>query len=81
LCPEKLNGLKSFKELIKFVTDRPGHDKRYAIDSMKIKQNLNWEPKETFETGLRKTILWYLDNLKWSEHIKDNIYHRKGLGS
>jgi len=65
-----------FKRLITFVKDRPGHDLRYAIDSTKIKKELNWRPQETFETGLRKTIKWYLDNQKWVDSIKTGEYKK-----
>ena len=63
-----------FKKLITFVKDRPGHDLRYAIDSTKIKNELDWQPEETFETGLRKTIKWYLDNKAWVNTIKTGAY-------
>ncbi len=66
--------------LITYVEDRPGHDKRYAIDATKTKNELNWEPKETFETGLRKTIQWYLDNMTWSQNVLDGNYRRERLG-
>lgn len=79
LCPENLNGLKSYKDLIKFVTDRPGHDQRYAIDFGKLQKNLEWIPNETFETGLFKTIEWYLNNLKWTQGHQEDVYQRKGL--
>ena len=61
---------KSFRNLITYVEDRPGHDRRYAIDSSKIQHELGWKPAETFETGINKTIAWYLDNLSWYENIK-----------
>ncbi len=64
----------AFKKLITFVKDRPGHDYRYAIDSTKIMRDLGWRPKETFDTGLRKTIKWYLQNRKWVESIKTGRY-------
>lgn len=80
LCPEKLKNNSSFKDQIKFVDDRPGHDQRYAIDNTKITQNLNWRPKESFESGLRKTVSWYLDNLSWSRKIQDNVYNQYRLG-
>jgi len=70
----------SYKDLILFVKDRPGHDLRYAIDSSKIKKDLFWRPKETFETGLRKTINWYLDNRQWWEDISNNTYKQERLG-
>ena len=63
-----------FKKLMTFVKDRPGHDLRYAIDSTKIKSELHWQPRETFETGLRKTIKWYLDNKAWVNTIKTGAY-------
>ena len=63
-----------FKKLITFVKDRPGHDLRYAIDSTKIKSELHWQPRETFETGLRKTIRWYLNNKIWIDSIKAGAY-------
>jgi dTDP-glucose 4,6-dehydratase len=71
------------KSLIKFVDDRPGHDRRYAIDSGKIQRELGWTPKETFETGLRKTIQWYLENQTWVERVMSGAYRgeRLGLGS
>jgi dTDP-glucose 4,6-dehydratase len=61
-------------DLIRFVTDRPGHDRRYAIDATKISTELGWKPEETFETGLRKTVQWYLDNAAWVEHIVSGAY-------
>ena len=63
-----------FKKLITFVKDRPGHDLRYAIDSTKIKNELHWQPEETFETGLKKTIRWYLNNKTWINSIKTGTY-------
>ena len=59
----------SYSNQITHVEDRPGHDQRYAIDATKIKRELNWIPKETFETGLRKTVIWYLDNKEWCDSI------------
>jgi dTDP-glucose 4,6-dehydratase len=70
-----------FKDLIKHVTDRPGHDLRYAIDATKIKDDLGWEPAETFETGIRKTLQWYLDNPIWCQHVLDGSYQGERLGS
>ncbi|KUJ72476.1 dTDP-glucose 4,6-dehydratase [Thiomicrospira sp. WB1] len=64
----KQSSLHSYRDLITFVTDRPGHDMRYAIDASKIQRELNWEPKETFESGLRKTVQWYLDNQAWCQN-------------
>jgi len=65
---------KSYKELITFVMDRPGHDKRYAIDATKISNELGWKPEETFETGIRKTVQWYLDNQDWVSHVQSGEY-------
>lgn len=69
-----------YAEQITYVTDRPGHDRRYAIDATKMSNELNWEPEETFETGLRKTIEWYLTNQTWCHHIQDGSYQRVRLG-
>lgn len=68
------------KNLIHFVTDRPGHDLRYAIDATKIKQELGWTPQETFATGLRKTVLWYLENQAWWQRVRDGSYRGERLG-
>lgn len=68
------------KKLIEFVTDRPGHDQRYAIDASKIHDELNWQPRETFATGLRKTVQWYLDNHEWSHRVIDGSYQQNRLG-
>lgn len=68
--PEKLGPLNSFKDLIAFVSDRPGHDKRYAIDASKIAQELNWLPTETFETGIRKTVKWFIENEDWYDKVR-----------
>jgi dTDP-glucose 4,6-dehydratase len=72
-----------YKSLITFVNDRPGHDRRYAIDSGKVQRQLGWSPKETFETGLRKTIRWYLDHQTWVDRVMSGAYRgeRLGLGS
>lgn len=61
---------ESYHDLITFVTDRPGHDRRYAIDASKIRLELGWQPLESFETGLRKTVQWYVDNLEWCERVQ-----------
>lgn len=68
------------RSLIRFVADRPGHDLRYAIDSGKIRRELGWSPVETFETGLRKTIQWYLDNQEWCERVQTGAYRGERLG-
>jgi dTDP-glucose 4,6-dehydratase len=65
---------KSYREQITFVKDRPGHDRRYAIDATKISNKLNWKPKETFETGIRKTVQWYLDNQNWVANVQSGEY-------
>lgn len=66
----------SYADQITFVKDRPGHDRRYAIDASKIKQDLGWEPEETFESGLQQTIEWYLDNQQWVEHVSSGDYRQ-----
>lgn len=70
----------SFQELLTFVADRPGHDMRYAIDATKIQKELGWTPQETFESGIRKTVQWYLDNQEWCKHVQDGSYQRERLG-
>ena len=74
LAPNKPQGIKHYQDLITYVTDRPGHDLRYAIDASKIQKDLGWVPQESFETGLRKTIEWYLSNQEWVEHIQSGEY-------
>ncbi|ABV86724.1 dTDP-glucose 4,6-dehydratase [Shewanella pealeana] len=69
-----------YSQQITYVTDRPGHDRRYAIDSSKMQRELGWTPVETFETGLRKTIEWYLTNKEWCQHVQDGSYQRERLG-
>ena len=64
----------SYKRLITFVTDRPGHDRRYAIDARKLERELGWKPFETFETGIRKTVQWYLDNAEWVAGVQSGSY-------
>ena len=76
LVPKKT---KYARQII-YVTDRPGHDRRYAIDSSKMSKELNWQPVETFETGLRKTIQWYLDNQSWCNNVQNGSYQRERLG-
>lgn len=70
----------SYKDLITYVADRPGHDQRYAIDASKTQKDLGWVPQETFETGLRKTVEWYLNNSEWCQHVQDGSYQRQRLG-
>ena len=69
-----------YSEQITYVADRPGHDMRYAIDASKIERELDWKPQETFESGIRKTVEWYLDNLEWCKHVQDGSYQRERLG-
>jgi dTDP-glucose 4,6-dehydratase len=80
LIPDRLNGLSSYSELITYVQDRPGHDVRYAIDNTKIKSQLGWEPKESFKSGMQKTVEWYLNNLTWSENIRNGSYKLERIG-
>ncbi|EKH6432570.1 TPA: dTDP-glucose 4,6-dehydratase [Klebsiella oxytoca] len=80
LVPAKPKGLKNYSDLITYVTDRPGHDMRYAIDAGKIFNELGWKPQETFESGIRKTVEWYLANEAWWSHVKDGTYTDKRLG-
>jgi dTDP-glucose 4,6-dehydratase len=69
-----------YRNLIINVADRPGHDMRYAIDATKIQKELGWAPEETFETGIRKTVKWYLNNLNWCRRVQDGSYQRERLG-
>ena len=70
----------SRRDLIAFVTDRPGHDARYAMDISKIKHDLDWHPQESFETALRKTVAWYLENSQWWGGIRSGRYSAERLG-
>ena len=69
----KADGLK-YESQITFVKDRPGHDRRYAIDATKLEKELGWKPQETFETGIRKTVEWYLNNQDWVDHVVSGEY-------
>lgn len=69
----------SYTEQITYISDRLGHDRRYAIDATKMSTELNWTPEETFETGLRKTVQWYLDNKEWCDNVQNDSYHRERL--
>ena len=80
LIPNKLNGMGSFSELITYVKDRPGHDVRYAINANKINKDLGWEPQENFESGIRKTVEWYINNKEWCENIQNGSYQLERLG-
>lgn len=80
LVPNKPSGISSYKELITYVTDRPGHDLRYAIDASKIERELGWKPAESFESGLRKTVEWYIANSEWWKAVLDGSYTMERLG-
>lgn len=80
LAPEKPAGVAKYEDLITFVKDRPGHDVRYAIDASKIDNELGWKPEETFESGLKKTVAWYLDNREWWTNVLSGNYKLDRLG-
>ena len=80
LAFDKPEGLLNYKDLITFVTDRPGHDARYAIDASKIQNDLGWKPEETFKTGMRKTVQWYLSNRQWWERVLSGAYQMERIG-
>ena len=80
LVPSGLNPSKSYSDLLEFVPDRPGHDVRYAIDANKINSQLSWHPSETFSTGIRKTVEWYLKNNNWCERVLNGDYRYQRLG-
>ncbi|MEN8617522.1 dTDP-glucose 4,6-dehydratase [Shewanella baltica] len=80
LAPTKPNGVNRYSDLIIYVDDRPGHDLRYAIDASKIAAELGWHPEETFHSGIRKTVEWYLANQSWCQHVLDGSYQRERLG-
>ena len=81
LVPEKPAGVARYEDLITFVQDRPGHDVRYAIDAAKIGRELGWKPQETFESGIRKTVQWYLDNKTWWQNVLNGNYRLERLGT
>lgn len=81
LVPNKPEGVAKYEDLITYVNDRPGHDVRYAIDAAKIGRELGWKPQETFESGIRKTVEWYLNNKKWWSRVLDGSYNRERLGN
>lgn len=80
LKPEKPANIANYEELITFVKDRPGHDLRYAIDASKISNELGWDPVESFESGLRKTVIWYLENREWWERVLNGDYKLERIG-
>lgn len=81
LVPTKPQGVTQYADLITYVKDRPGHDVRYAIDAAKIERELGWKPQETFESGIRKTVEWYLNNSEWWGRVLDGSYTRERLGT
>jgi dTDP-glucose 4,6-dehydratase len=81
LSPPQGGGVDSYEELIEFVRDRPGHDLRYAIDARKIEAELGWRPSESFDSGLRKTVEWYLSNEAWWRAVRDGSYRGERLGA
>ncbi|MBY7804985.1 dTDP-glucose 4,6-dehydratase [Vibrio fluvialis] len=81
LVPNKPEGIAHYHDLITYVKDRPGHDVRYAIDAAKIERELGWKPEETFESGIRKTVQWYLNNKEWWSRVLDGSYSRERLGT
>lgn len=81
LVPNKPEGVVQYQDLITYVTDRPGHDVRYAIDASKIERELGWKPAETFESGIRKTVEWYLNNKAWWSRVLDGSYSFERLGT
>ncbi|MDM3870596.1 dTDP-glucose 4,6-dehydratase [Porticoccus sp. W117] len=80
LAPEKPEGVDRYSDLITYVTDRPGHDVRYAIDASKIDRELGWRPEENFESGIRKTVLWYLENRNWWQRVLNGSYRLERIG-
>jgi len=80
LVPKKPKNIAKYKDLISYVEDRPGHDFRYAIDSSKIELEINWKPEESFESGLKKTVNWYLDNPSWWKKILNGTYRLNRIG-
>ncbi len=80
LAPSKIDGISHYKQLITNVEDRAGHDLKYAIDATKITKDLNWKPDETFSSGIKKTVEWYLKNINWCDRVKDGSYQGQRLG-
>ena len=81
LAPDKPTGIDRYDDLIRFVADRPGHDRRYAIDASKIERELGWVPTESFETGLCKTVRWYLEHGDWWSRVIDGGYRLGRIGT
>jgi len=81
LAPHKPQGVQRYRDLITFVADRPGHDQRYAIDASKIQRELGWTPQETFESGMRRTVQWFLDNDVWWRRVQNGSYQGERLGA
>ncbi|MPY24943.1 dTDP-glucose 4,6-dehydratase [Shewanella psychropiezotolerans] len=81
MAPDKPAGIKHYRDLISYVADRPGHDMRYAIDASKIQRELGWIPQESFDSGMRKTVRWYLDNSGWWQRVLSGAYQLKRLGA
>ncbi len=80
MVPDLPEGIARYRDLITFVKDRPGHDLRYAIDAGKIQRELGWVPEETFESGIRKTVQWYLDNREWWQRVLSGAYKLERIG-
>lgn len=80
LAPQKPEGVGLYRDLIEFVKDRPGHDQRYAIDASKMQNELGWRPEESFETGIRKTVQWYLDHPEWWQRVLSGDYRLERIG-
>lgn len=81
MAPDKPAGIKHYRDLISYVEDRPGHDMRYAIDASKIQRELGWVPKESFDSGMRKTVGWYLDNREWWQRVLSGVYKLNRQGA
>jgi len=79
LVPQKPESIQSYSDLITFVSDRPGHDKRYAIDATKIKVDIGWKPVEDFRSGLRKTVIWFLENTEWCDRVTSGAYLNRDI--
>ena len=80
LAPDRPAGVAHYRDLIEFVRDRPGHDRRYAIDAGRIRSELGWQPRESFQSGLRKTLVWYLAHRDWWQRVLSGAYRLQRLG-